>query len=131
MDKIENIDDIRSLIALGIEECTTLEYKSGIDTSNNHWKSEMAKDVSAMANANGGIITYAYSWDYTTDTATKVCAKNVEIGSLPTVNRDGCTFLGWYDNPEFNGNPIESIEIKETGYIKLYAKWEEENPITE
>ena len=53
MDKIENIDDIRSLIALGIEECTTLEYKSGIDTSNNHWKSEMAKDVSAMANANG------------------------------------------------------------------------------
>ena len=35
MDKIENIDDIRSLIALGIEECTTLEYKSGIDTSNN------------------------------------------------------------------------------------------------
>ena len=58
MDKIENIDDIRSLIALGIEECTTLEYKSGIDTSNNHWKSEMAKDVSAMANANGGIIIY-------------------------------------------------------------------------
>lgn len=49
MDKIENIDDIRSLIALGIEECTTLEYKSGIDTSNNHWKSEMAKDVSKKA----------------------------------------------------------------------------------
>ena len=40
-------------------------------------------------------------------------------------------FLGWYDNPEFNGDPIVSIEIKETGYIKLYAKWEEENPITE
>lgn len=47
-----------SRVRLGTEECTTLKYKSGIDMSNNHWKSEMAKDVSAMLNANGGITVY-------------------------------------------------------------------------
>lgn len=58
MNRITSIEDVNALIAAGIEESTTLEYKSGIDIANSKWKSEMAKDVSAMANANGGIIIY-------------------------------------------------------------------------
>lgn len=58
MNKITSIEDVNALIAAGVEESTTLEYKSGIDTTDGNWKSEMAKDVSAMANANGGIIIY-------------------------------------------------------------------------
>ena len=58
MNKITSIEDINALITAGVEECTTLEYKSDINTSNDKWKGEMAKDISAMANANGGAIIY-------------------------------------------------------------------------
>lgn len=58
MKRINTIEDINRLIDEGVEESTTLEYKSCIDNSTKHWKLEMAKDVSAMANANGGIIIY-------------------------------------------------------------------------
>ena len=58
MNKIIAIEDINALIAAGVEESTTLEYKSGIDITSDKWKSEMAKDISAMANANGGTIIY-------------------------------------------------------------------------
>ena len=54
MNKITSIDDINALIAAGVEESTTLEYKSDINTTSDKWKGEMSKDVSAMANANGG-----------------------------------------------------------------------------
>lgn len=58
MNEISSIKDVNALIAAGVEECTTLEYKSDINTTCDKWKGEMAKDVSAMANANGGIIIY-------------------------------------------------------------------------
>ena len=56
MNKITSIEDINALIAAGVEESTTLEYKSDINTTSDKWKGEMSKDVSAMANANGGTI---------------------------------------------------------------------------
>lgn len=55
---ITTISDVLALISGGVEESTILEYKSNIDTSNDSWKKEMAKDVSALANANGGMIIY-------------------------------------------------------------------------
>ena len=55
---ITTISDVWALISNGVDEATTLEYKGGIDISNDSWKKEMAKDVSAMANANGGLIIY-------------------------------------------------------------------------
>ena len=58
MNKISTIAEIKALIVAGVEENTTLEYKSCIDNTKDKWKSEIAKDVSAMANANGGTIIY-------------------------------------------------------------------------
>lgn len=60
MMKFSTIEDLQSLIDNEIEESTELEYKSsfGIDKENKKWKIELAKDVSAMANANGGTIIY-------------------------------------------------------------------------
>ena len=55
---IVTITDVSALISNGVDESTILEYKSGIDISNDSWKKEIAKDVSAMANANGGMIIY-------------------------------------------------------------------------
>lgn len=56
--KIKNIEDIKFLIENSVEESTELEYKRSFAKANNDWKKELAKDVSAMANSNGGIIVY-------------------------------------------------------------------------
>ena len=58
MIKIETLLDLQSLISDGVEEGTQLDYKSGIDKTKEKWKSEIAKDVSAMANSNGGVVIY-------------------------------------------------------------------------
>lgn len=59
MMTIRTIGDIERLIADGVVENTSLEYKSGIDLSGKKdWRSELAKDVSAMANAKGGTIVF-------------------------------------------------------------------------
>lgn len=56
--KFNSIADLQSLIDNEIEESTELEYKSSFAMENKNWKKELAKDVSAMANANGGTIIY-------------------------------------------------------------------------
>ena len=48
---------------------------------------------------------------------------------LNTPYRYGYNFLGWYDNDECIGTPIEKIAIGEQVNIDLYAKWEEKNYI--
>lgn len=51
-------------------------------------------------------------------------ATTTETFNLPTIkNRDGYIFKGWYDNPSFDGEPIESIKVVEG--INIYACWEE------
>lgn len=56
--KLKTIEDLQSLIDNEIEESTELEFKSSFAIGNMKWKEELAKDVSAMANANGGTIIY-------------------------------------------------------------------------
>lgn len=46
------------------------------------------------------------------------------LSRIPTPERAGYRFLGWYDNPQFTGNKIESIQKGTTGNLSLYAKWE-------
>lgn len=46
---------------------------------------------------------------------------------LPVLtSKTGTKFLGWYDNKEFNGNPITEIKPIDKGNKELFAKWEEE-----
>ncbi len=46
---------------------------------------------------------------------------------LPIIALEGeLKFLGWYDNSEFNGNPIIQISTTDLGNKTFYAKWEEE-----
>lgn len=56
---IESYDDIKNLWENRIEESTKLEFKAEIDANNK----EIAKNVSAMANAEGGIIIYGLGQD--------------------------------------------------------------------
>lgn len=50
--------------------------------------------------------------------------------SLPTPTRDNYTFLGWYTNPEFTGEPLDSITQDTKGDLALYAKWAQQFTIT-
>ncbi len=51
-------------------------------------------------------------------------AEGVGVG-LVAPERDGFTFLGWFDNPDFNGEAITSISTEANQDVVLYAKWEE------
>lgn len=57
---------IEQLILQGVEENLTLDYKAaGALSKNDSKKSEITKDVSAMANSTGGIIIYGIAEDKT------------------------------------------------------------------
>lgn len=63
---------------------------------------------------NGGICSTNPSFfnQYTTD-----------LVLLPPTKKDS-TFVGWYDNPKFEGNKITVIDINKKQDIHLYAKWQ-------
>ena len=44
-------------------------------------------------------------------------------GSFIEPFKEGYVFLGWFDNPEFQGEPVEYI-VKLNSNITLYALWE-------
>ena len=46
-----------------------------------------------------------------------------ETYTLPTPTKEGATFLGWYDNPQFTGSPLTTIPAGYTG--TLYARWQD------
>lgn len=65
---------------------------------------------------NGGSATAILPNSYT---------EGVEFKLPTTVEKAGFKFLGWYDNPDFNGEPITKIGADATGTVTVYAKWEE------
>ena len=42
-----------------------------------------------------------------------------------SIHKNGYKFAGWYDNAEFNGEPITVIPAGSHGNVELYAKWEQ------
>ena len=51
--------------------------------------------------------------------------KGVSLPLSSDISRDGYTFAGWYDNPDFTGNPVTAIGSDATGDKTFYARWEE------
>lgn len=47
----------------------------------------------------------------------------VEGAALPIPTRTGYTFAGWYENPDFTGNPVADIPTNNTENLNFYAKW--------
>lgn len=48
-----------------------------------------------------------------------------EGATLPVnVHKDGCNFLGWYDNPSYEGDPVTTIASDEHGDKMFYARLE-------
>ncbi len=43
--------------------------------------------------------------------------------ALPIPTKTGYTFDGWYENPDFTGNPVADVPTDSTGELAFYAKW--------
>ena len=43
--------------------------------------------------------------------------------ALPIPSKTGYTFAGWYETPEFSGNPVTDIPTNSTENLNFYAKW--------
>ena len=46
-----------------------------------------------------------------------------ESTTLPVIEAQDYTFLGWYDNIDRSGEALEKIPAGQTGSVSLYAKW--------
>src|SRR4051812_40771160 len=58
---ISSYDDIEKLVHNGVPEDLHLEYKSGRPKDINHFKDDIAQDVSAFANSDGGTLIVGVS----------------------------------------------------------------------
>lgn len=77
-------------------------------------------DFSNYDNANNFWATLAKYEDHIV-----VAEKGKEIETKEP-KRENYSFGGWYNNPEFNGDPVTKV----TSTCTLYAKWNEPNPVT-
>lgn len=49
--------------------------------------------------------------------------------NLPTPEKEGFIFKGWYDNAELTGDAVKATNYKPTDNVGLYAKWEIDNKL--
>ena len=66
-------------------------------------------------NTNGGTLDESREKEYTIESDTI---------TLSEPKKEWYTFLGWYTDNGFSGNPITQIEKGSTGDITLYARWQ-------
>lgn len=65
-------------------------------------------------------------YDGATEYTTLASTYNIETQfDLPVVNKEGYSFVGWYDNASLEGTAILSVGLGSTGDKKFYAKFEE------
>ena len=51
--------------------------------------------------------------------------------TLPTPEKQGLTFVGWYESADFIGDPVTVIKSGSTGNKEFWAKWEKSTPTFE
>lgn len=104
-----------------------------------YWTKENGNLVTARMAVNAGDnLTVKAQWDRVNYTikynanggeiisSTKLVSKyNVDTDTiqLPTAQKKGCHFGGWYTSSSFKGQAITSIPKGSAGNVNLYAKW--------
>ena len=78
------------------------------------------------ANANGGTILASDGWTGTGNTSTRYVAYNETISVLPTVERDGYTFVGWNTNVSGTGTSITTAS-NISADTTINAIWEKDS----
>ena len=97
-------------------------------TGNLEYWAKMYRRYKITYHPNGGKIERTSSYTCMEDEA--IVGDTVECylagigqGIKLKILRDSSIFVGWYDNEELTGNPVDSITPDETGDKHLYAKW--------
>ena len=78
---------------------------------------------------NGGEIKHTISYELNGGQFTAEAPVEFIEGQGATLvnpSREGYSFLGWFDNPDFNGEALTTISTEAKEDVILYAKWEEE-----
>lgn len=119
MDSQWSIDKIKSLINNKIEESLVLEYKSSEALINNPKnKKEITKDISAMANSEGGTIIYGIK-EYTTDDMKGLPEQIMPISPRSTPKE-------WLEQvinrirPKIDGIYIEAVNLDDNNESVVY-----------
>lgn len=107
------VDDLQLLQSNSVPEGTQLDYKQSLPTKDDEGKKEFLRDVSAMANSNGGDLVYGVSevrGDNTTD---------ISLTGVPNVDFDATKL--WMENlirdcikPRLVISGIRQLQIDET-----------------
>lgn len=112
MIKIMSLLDLQSLISDRVEESTQLDYKSGIDKTKEKWKSEIAKDVSAMANSNGGVIIYGIK-EYDEEDKRHLPEKIVPLDAIMISRETLMQVITNNISPKIDGVEIQTIPVSQ------------------
>lgn len=67
-----------------------------------------------------------YSINFVGNGGTNVASINYTIEDsiqLPSIQKDGCIFLGWYDNAGFDGQAVTTVYVGSVGNKTFYARW--------
>jgi len=67
-------------------------------------------------NVNDGVINTPYADKYTIE------SDNI---NLPVPEKPGFTFIGWYDNEDFTGEPVTRLHKGSTGNKSFHARWQQ------
>lgn len=111
------------------EEYTTAwDFDSDVvqDTSLTLYAKWVASTYNARLYANGG---YINTTDKVTLLGTDVYGMSFVYNSeepLPTPEREGYIFKGWYESEDFSGDVVTVIASNKYGAPKYYANWEQE-----
>ena len=126
--------------------CTALTTKESVETfnaANENYKYAVSYEFRAImkgssVTSNGNYKTSDYSdpqlreqvWEpYNATVKTTLDTTEGKILTLPTPKKPFLTFMGWYDNAEFTGDPVTTITVGATN-PKYYAKFIDPNPVT-
>lgn len=89
-----------------------------------------AKSLYARWTADTYAITYELDGGVFAPTAnipeTYSALNTVNLPNANVVSKEGATFVGWYDNPEFEGEPLTSVDMSTLGDKTYYAKFLQE-----
>ena len=93
-------------------------YISPLDKGNKvFWAKWIKNKYNVYLNTNGGTIEAGK------EVTSYYEGEGAILPKLDEITRDNYTFLGWYNNSSFNGEPVTEIGTNESGNKWYYAKW--------
>ncbi len=104
--------------------------KSGKGTKYYDGDGNLLRDVTADMTLYANYVTNDFTISYVGASGSEIADAPKKytygegINTLYRPTRKGYTFLGWFDNENFSGNPITRIHNGEHGDKVLYAKWD-------